>query len=189
MIPRIKAPKFDPDLKWTVARLKPGENLYGFTAGKVFPVWCHWAQPISKPCRFRITNGRVPCPACDKMSKIRLIGYQPIISRDEQRLVVILNHSNTVDAEDIPFAEPVKFAREKRDKSSIVPVKWSQYQEFEPLQKRIKEAGEKDVSKWLLNLWGDFVLAEHFGVPHVVPTVVEEPPATIPLTPKPRIRK
>jgi hypothetical protein len=169
MFPIPEVPKMNPDLVWERRVIPSGTHLDAWIAGPVVPVWVHWSGTASKPCVHRMTSGALPCKDEDCKASVRIIGYLPVIQKHSQRLVLILSHQATYEAQGLHHGECYRFSRGpgKRDR---VKIGLTPRAEVSPqLTGLFSKRPPADIRPWLLNLWRDTRLTNHFA-----PVVAEQ---------------
>ncbi|MBV9771901.1 MAG: hypothetical protein JOZ32_20180 [Bryobacterales bacterium] len=146
-------------------KLEPGTTLRGLLCGKMKPLECHWVNESSKPCRSKITGGRLTCYCQQEPHSLRTIGYVPIETRDREQLVVIVPKTTALTIKTFVQGDALEFMRGKRDKSptrvrTILP------EEIGAQRHKVVAAEQpREISRYLLHLWGDLALQKHFEGP------------------------
>lgn len=153
------------ELKWHVAPLPPDSYLEGWFAGPMVTVAVHWCDPNSKPCRVLLTDGQVPCRCEHEPMSLRTVGYVPIIGKDKVRSVVLV--STTVAAliqqkykpgDLIRISRPVGYNRPL----AVTPLPPNHF--GEALGNTMRQTCCHDIHEFLLHLWQDRELCDHFGI-------------------------
>lgn len=165
MFPDAPLEPLEPGLRWRCVKLEPGTTLRGFLCGKMKPVECHWVNESSKPCRLKITSGRLTCYCQTEPHSLRTIAYVPIETREREQLVVIVPKTTAMTVKTFGQGDVLEFMRGKRDKSptrvrTVLPEEMG----IQRHQVIAKEA-PRDISKYLLHLWGDLALQKFFAAP------------------------
>jgi len=158
LFPVRRVSKIDPALKWETVEVTRTEPICGFIAGAVVPVEVHWGG-ASKPCRTKLTAGRLKCPFCKAKAKRREIGYQPIFTSDGIKIVVPLSQTAAEEAQDFPFGHPVKLMRGKGATDRVRFYAWSPDEKQKKHLVKLMTCGSQDITKYLCcKLWGDSTL-------------------------------
>lgn len=157
-------------LKWRCVSVAPGESLEGVTAGALVTVDCHWDCGRSFPCLSRLTDGVLKCSCEDEPRSLRLLGYQPIMTKERERLVVLLSATVAQKVETIRHGTAVRFTRPKKGKRPLSVTLLSDYDLGEDFVKKMRAAALHDIHEYLIHLWQDRTLCDHFGVPFICST-------------------
>lgn len=176
----------DPALRWRTVKVPQGDSVKGFIVGKLRPVECHWVQESSKPCRHKMTGGKLGCYCATEAHTLRTIGYVPVETRDREQVCVIVPKTTAIVVQSLALGQPVEFARPDREKSAT-RVRTILVSELgERHAETIRSNCNRSISKYLFHLWGDLVLTAYFeklGAPS------SDPPSYPPLIRKHREKK
>lgn len=149
--------------------LEPGEELVGWVVGGLVVVDCHFVFDFrspkgrSVPCRTRLTGGKLKCQCEDTPCSLRILGYLPLITRDNMRVVVRLSATVARLMENAKMGTPVKFTRPKKGKRPWSVQMLSPYEIGEERTRKIQQMVPFDIHEYLIHLWQDKELTEHFG--------------------------
>lgn len=151
----------DDFLQWVHPRLQPGEKLLGWKCGPLVGVMCHW-RGGTKACRRHITNKLLTCETCDEGEEPVYTGYLPFFESTGLKMVVPLGQSMREAADAICFGQGIKVFK-PRTKTFSVIVKQEEWTQLPcPYIGRLK--CQYDIRPFLLTLWKDKVLKDHFGL-------------------------
>lgn len=146
------------ELRWHYVKIKPGEAVYGYVAGKMVGVWVHWLGG-SKPCRSKMTNKTLPCPHCvDDGPRLRWLGYLPLWDRSGRRVVVVVSNQVGPAVELLVYAQPVRLARTSGARDPLRVETPEPHMDMR-LAERLFRDGPHDLTPWLIHLWQDRELA------------------------------
>lgn len=146
------------ELRWHYVKIKPGEALYGYVAGKMVGVWVHWLGG-SKPCRAKMTQRTLPCPHCtEEGPRLRWLGYLPLWDRSGRRVVVAISNTVGPAVELLVYAQPVRLARTNGARDPLRIETPEPHMDMR-LAERLFRDGPHDLTPWLLHLWADRELA------------------------------
>lgn len=152
-----------PHLRWRVVPVPAGDYLMGWLAGPQVTVDVHWNSGCSKPCRDLLTKSALLCECLKEPKSIRTIGYVPIITPEREQLVLIVSATVAAAVADFVFGTPLEFHRSKKSRTPL-RVKLSANGKFSQQNNLLFKQGQpRDIKPYLLHLWQDEQLANHFG--------------------------
>jgi len=163
MFPEIKPDDVPLDRRWRYHQIEAGHDLKGWVIGKLVMTVVHWAEPTSKPCRWAMTGGRLPCKCRDEKIATRKIGYLPVFSQSRERVVIILSNTVCQKAEKMEHGTGWVFKRSLVPCTPLLITEWPNYECNPEQTKRCKTWAPADIQSWLLHLWQDDVLAGYFA--------------------------
>jgi hypothetical protein len=166
LFPTCNVPDLPDYLKWRTLPLKPGESIEGWIAGPVVPVLCHWVRRRSFPCMVHMTSGKLPCQCQLKPTSLRLVGYCPLIDKYKERYVIVLSPLITRAVQQIKAGTCIKFSRPTTAKRPLWHVVLPDTHISGEMSKKMRQISVHDISEYLLHLWQDKALCEHFGKEH-----------------------
>lgn len=155
MLNRAEIPPIDPNLCWTVRKIPAGTSLDCWTAARVFPVWVHWSQNRNCPCLRRLTCDRLNCHQCGAKVGVKLIGYQPVFDRNDEKLVIVCSHQTTAELDHILPGSPVRLTRGLGDKTRLKLGRQDDTPTLRALDKKFTNRKPVDLAPWLVLLWKD----------------------------------
>jgi hypothetical protein len=145
------------DLRWKYRSIPPGTQFRAWTAGPMVGVHVHWSSS-SKPCRKRITGGKLPCSLCEAKMKCRWVGYVPVLDHPHLRQYVLILSETVGNAfsvtglgqfmeftRTIGARDPLQF-RALLPGGSDAPLR---------IPSTIQNLKPCDITPWLLHLWQD----------------------------------
>ena len=166
MFPQPSLAPLPPQLCWECRKVAKGQRVEGILCGEVKQVPCHWDGRGSKPCRAFMTEGKLPCHCQVKPCSLRVVGYVPIMTKDREKLVVVVAATTAYQLESYPPGTAIRLARPDMDRKPLVAIKLRDMDIGEEFAKRMRQASVHDISEYLLHLWQDPILCLHFGVEH-----------------------
>lgn len=166
LLPQSEIPILPDALKWETVPLGPDESLEGWIAGPVQVVQTHWDKfrNCSRPCRAFMSKGAVRCPCEDEPIRMRVIGYVPVIDKYKKKFVVILSALVAHEAGKLKQGEAVKFLRPKIANRPVRIVRLGEGAIASSVGQLVRDRKPADIGEYLLHLWQDRELTEHFQV-------------------------
>lgn len=145
---------FPKELDWTAETVEPGTTVSGVTCGPIFTAMTHTVPPgISKPCCRYATDGQLACICDARPMSLRKVGYQPIIAKTGEKLVIVLSALAAYKTAKWQQGTALNFTRPKKLKRGIIvtPIKGE-----ESKQLWVKEAlkvRDQDIAEFVHHLW------------------------------------
>lgn len=169
MFPSVTFRTAKTELAWETVSIGKGESMTGCIAGKVVVTETHWIYDHRSPkgrsvgCRSFLSAGKLACLCAIKPLGTRILGYCPLITTDRKRYVVTLSESVAKKVVDIKPGTAIKLARPQ---TGIRPLTVSLVPDTEVggrFAAVMRAAACHDIHEYLLHLWQDQELTEHFG--------------------------
>lgn len=152
-----------PELQWETVCPGKGESFRGFIAGPVSLHTCHYKNNASRPCRDIITKGKMLCYCAKGMDARRQIGYMPMLTRDNEKRVMLMCATTAKRAMLLSVGQPVEFWRPNKDKT---PLNFKVLIEDEMGSAKTHNMARMkphDIKQYLLRiLWQDHELVAYF---------------------------
>lgn len=183
MFPNAPFRDLPPTRKWETVTLEPGEELVGWVVGGLVTVDCHFVFDFrskngrSVPCRALLTDGKLKCHCQDTPCSLRVLGFLPLILKDNTRVVVRLSATVARLFEFAKMGTPVKFIRPKKGKRPWAVQMLTPYDIGEERTRKIQQMAPFDIHEYLLHLWQDKELCDLFGcefIPSTGPKLLDE---------------
>lgn len=146
---------------WSNEPLKGGGVMRGWLAGDPVWVWLHKLR-YSKPCRLRITDGKLSCPLCGGPKPTELRAYVPIYREDGKQVFVIIPEYNADGLAGVQLHHAVKAFRGRETADPIRVVRDKTTPDYKPPHPGRKD--KVDIEPSLLRIWGDDELTRFFGL-------------------------
>lgn len=134
--------------------------INGHLAGPVEWIVIHW-QRRSIPCYADVTDGKLPCPHCRPGVRTGELGYVPIYRDDGRPIVVGIPPYNS---DGVTGLEPGCAVKAYRGKMRGDPIRVVREKSGAPISVGARGARPcADIRPWLLTLWREQPLIDHFA--------------------------
>jgi len=163
MFPSVEFETLPPELRWRCERIEAGGTVSGWIAGPMVGIRGHWDGFRTQPCRAHLTGGAMLCDCQVKPMNNRVVGYVPLLTRDREKLVVIVSAGVAKRVKEIKPGTPVKFGRTLKKKTPLTVELLRDEALGVEDTKRMKHIACHDISSYLLHLWQDEQLTRFFG--------------------------
>lgn len=150
-------------LRWRVERLAPADVTSGWIAGPCVRVVTHWSGLKTMPCVAALTDGKLRCQCQETALAKRVTGYQPMIAKDGDKIVLAVPDSVALKLLRMPHATTITVTRPMNNKS---PYKIKQENADAlsiTMAKKVQAAGPQAIASFLLHLWQKPDLTTHFA--------------------------
>jgi len=154
-------------LQWRTVVPKQGESVKGWIVGPIQIHTVHFTQKASRPCRDKITKGKVLCYCANAPQSARQVGYQPLLTRDREKLVVLMCATTAAKVKMIAHGTPVEFWRSQKCKTGL-HVKQVLAEDLGTVATgNAARMKPHDIRPYLLQiLWQDAALISYFDKSH-----------------------
>jgi len=182
------------ELQWRTVVPKQGESVRGWVGGKLQVQTVHFVNKASRPCRDKITRGGMHCYCGKTPMSSRQIGYLPLITKEREKVVILMCATTSKKAALLETGQPVEFWRPARDKVGLMFKVILPEELGETATENMRRMKPHDIRQYLLQvLWQDTELIRYFEkhVPTSDYLPVAPPPAPTkmpPLVKRPKAR-
>ena len=152
-----------PHLQWRTNTIGPGNSVRGWIAGPLQVVSVHFVNKASRPCRSKITSGKLLCYCAATPISVRQLAYLPLITQAREKVVVLMCATTARKASILAVTQEVEFWRPQRAKAPLaikilVPGELGTSPFTEVIKKK-----PHDIREYLLRvLWQDLDLINYF---------------------------
>lgn len=152
------------ELQWRTVVPKQGESVKGWLIGPLQVFTCHYHSNASRPCRDKITKGGMLCYCSKTPTSSRQIGYQPLLTRDREKLVVLMCATTAKKVKMYAHGLPVEFWRPNKEKTPLCVKQILAEDLGTQASANIHAIKPHDIKPYLLNvLWQDTALLTYFS--------------------------
>lgn len=165
MFPRTALSVLPDHLRWRCETVEGGTEVTGLIAGLTVVVRTHWNGKKTLPCLHDLTAGALHCPCTTTPMSGTTTGYTPIITKENERLVVPASPLVTFKLQEFNPGKLITLSRPKKRCAALrisVPTEDAQTQTW---VKRLRPTCCHSIEEYLLHLWQIPALNKHFGVP------------------------
>lgn len=146
---------------WQVEMVPSGDGFAAWKTGDCF--WCETHHlGVSSPCRQAMTDGALGCPRDHGRYPLRWLGYLPLIRETGQAVCVVVQGYSAEQIDALKIGDEVIVKRDRGRNKPVMVSAQPHRRPFKGIESRLVESFYFDA--WLLKMWGDAVLASHFGV-------------------------
>lgn len=151
------------ELQWRTVVPKQGESIRGWIGGKLQVQTVHFMSKASRPCRDKITRGGMLCYCSKTPMSSRQIGYLPLLTKEREKVVVLMCATTAKKAALLETGQPVEFWRPTRDKVGLQFKVLLASELGEQQTENMKRMKPHDIRQYLLQvLWQDTELIRYF---------------------------
>jgi hypothetical protein len=170
------------ELQWRTVCPKQGESLRGWVAGKLLIHTCHFVNKASRPCRAVLTKGGMSCFCSITPQSRRQIGYLPMITREREKVVMLMCATTARKASLLEHGQPVEFWRMNKSKVGLLFKVITPDEMGDKTTVNMRQMKPHDIRPYLLRvLWGDTDLVTYFD--QIIPASEQDPtfkPGSVP---------
>jgi len=165
MFPRANLAVLPDHLRWRCETVEQGSEVTGLLAGLTVVVRTHWNGKKTLPCLHDLTSGALHCPCTVTPMSGTTTGYQPLLTREGERLVIPASPLVTYKLQELNPGKLVTLSRPKKRCAALrisIPTESDQTQTW---VRRMRPTCVHSVEEYLMHLWQIPALNKHFGVP------------------------
>lgn len=145
-------------IQWRTHHIPAGENFQGVVIGTPVCPLVHWVGKRSAPCLRAISNGELLCMCDSEPKDTRRICYIPLLSRELERVVVIVSNGVAHKLGTLEHGQVLFFSRSRVPCAPVSVARQQQISMSGHVIDRAKRIPSQDIREYLLHLWSVDVL-------------------------------